>query len=330
MGTIIGAAIAVPALYRRVDEEIRRRAEERFAQHYRSLSVTIRSARLREGEGIELRGLKFLEPEAEGPRAELLDVEEVFLELPGKLGGIAPREPDICRIIVRRPRLRVTPADGSWSTSRLLPLPKFSHRSPQVVIENATVEIVDPLKTTPSTFTLRDVNFVLAPPEQTDQPSAGMHCASSRNLHGRFRQVSFEGLFNPHEPQWTMGGTVEGLEVSRARETRSMPLADRLAELGLLRGLVKLGFRVTNDPATGSGASLRRGGDISQANIDDARLPHPMTDLRAKFRVSNDGIAIDGLFATSARRRCGAFLSPRAGFGPKVRSGWKRRSGSWN
>lgn len=321
LGTIIGALIAVPALYRRVDEEIRRRAEERFAQHYHSLSVTIRSARLREGEGIELRGLKFLEPEAEGPRAELLDVEEVFLSCQASWEELLRGEPDICRIVVRRPRLRVTRcADGSWSTSRLLPLPKFSHRSPQVVIENATVEIVDPLKAPPSTFTLRDVNFALAPPEQTEQPSAGMQL---RKLEGTctgdfLRQVSFEGLFNPHEPQWTIGGTVEGLEVSpELRETLPAPLADRLAELGSLRGLVKLGFRVTNDPATGSALRYDVAGDISQANIDDARLPHPMTDLRAKFRVSNDGIAIDGLFATSGATTLRVPSYRRAGFGPQ-------------
>lgn len=321
LGTIIGTIIAVPALYRRVDEEIRRRAEERLAQHYFGLSVTVRSARLREGEGIELRGLRFAEPEAEGPRAELLDVEEVFLSCRANWEELLRGEPEICRIVVRRPRLRVTRcADGSWSTSRLLPLPKFSHHSPEVVVEDAMIEVVDPLKASPSTFTLRDVDFVLAPPEQTPQPSPEIQL---RKLQGTctgdfLRQVTFEGLINPHEPQWRIQGTVEGLEVSsELRGSLPEPLARPLAELGSLRGQVKLGFRVTNDPAVSPQFHYDVSGQISQASIDDARLPHALTDLRARFGVSNEGIAVDDLFATSGSTTLRVISYRRAGFGPQ-------------
>jgi len=314
LGTLLGVIIAIPSLYRRVDEEIRRRAEERFARHYVGLSVTVRSAQLREGEGIELRGLRFSAPNGDGPHGELLTVEEVFLSCRADWEELFRGEPEIRRVVVRRPHLRVTRcADGTWSTSPLFPLPKFSQRSPEVVIEDALVEIVDPLKASPSTLALRDVDFVLAP------PSPGMHL---RKLQGTctgdfVRQVTFEGLVNPYAPQWTIGGTVDSLEVCRElREALPAPLIGHLAELGSLRGQVKLAFRLTNDPAVTPQFSYDVSGQISQASVDDPRLPHPLTDLQAQFRVNTEGIALDGLFATSGPTTLRVPSYRRAGFAP--------------
>jgi hypothetical protein len=67
LAAIIGVVMAVPYLYRRVDEQIRRRLEEKLAQHYTGLKVKVDSAHLVEGEGIEVRGLSLLEPGVEGP-----------------------------------------------------------------------------------------------------------------------------------------------------------------------------------------------------------------------------------------------------------------------
>ena len=63
-----------------VDEEIRRRVEALIAQHYPGLKVSIRSAQLVEGKGIRIHDLSIVEPGAEGPRAELLHVEEALFE----------------------------------------------------------------------------------------------------------------------------------------------------------------------------------------------------------------------------------------------------------
>ena len=53
-----------------------------FAQHYPGLKVSIRSAQLVEGKGIRIHDLSIVEPGAEGPRAELLHIEEALLECP--------------------------------------------------------------------------------------------------------------------------------------------------------------------------------------------------------------------------------------------------------
>ena len=56
------AVVAVPYFYQRMDEEIRRRVEARLAQQYPDLGVSVRSAQLVEGQGIEIRGVSIREP----------------------------------------------------------------------------------------------------------------------------------------------------------------------------------------------------------------------------------------------------------------------------
>ena len=59
---LAGAVIAVALLYRRMDEEVRRRVEQHFARHYPDMRVTVGSAELVEGEGIRVRDVSIIEP----------------------------------------------------------------------------------------------------------------------------------------------------------------------------------------------------------------------------------------------------------------------------
>jgi hypothetical protein len=318
LGAIAGAIVAVPHLYRRVDEEIRRRVEERLAQHYTGLSVTIRSARFREGEGIELRGLKFQEPAAEGPRAEVLQVEEVFLSCKANLEELIRGEPNINRVLVRRPRLRITcQADGTWSAGGLLPLPKFSRQAPEVTIEDGALQIVDATNDSADGLILRDANFSLTPCAPSPQSPLGSRLRQLRgSLSSDFvRQVAVEGFIDPHEVQCDMAGSVEGLELSpELRENLPKPLADKLVELASLHGVLRLGFQVSYHPSQQPICRFDVSGRLSQGSMDDPRLPHSLTDLRAAFRINNGGLAIDGLSAASGPTSLRIASYRRAGF----------------
>ncbi|HEY4761249.1 MAG TPA: hypothetical protein VIH42_11770, partial [Thermoguttaceae bacterium] len=145
MFCVIGAVAAVPYFYSRVDEEIRRRIEDRFAQHYAGLKVTVGSAELVAGQGIKVRDLSIMEPAAQGPRAELANIEELFLACQTDLKELMLHDPLVTHITVRRPTVRVTRRpEGTWSAAKLLPLPRFGNQSPEITIENGVIEIFDP------------------------------------------------------------------------------------------------------------------------------------------------------------------------------------------
>ncbi len=92
--------MAVPFLYTRVDEEIRRRVEEKLQAHYVNLTVHVRFAKLVEGEGIEVREVSILDPRLSGPQAELAYIDEIFIACGTELGqlasGLPPSNTSIC------------------------------------------------------------------------------------------------------------------------------------------------------------------------------------------------------------------------------------------
>ena len=123
----IGAVAAVPYFYRRVDEEIRRSIETRFARHYPGLKVIVGSAELISGQGIKVRDLAILEPAAEGPRAEMARIDEIFIACQTDVKELICRDPLVTHITIRRPTVSVTRRlDGTWSAAKLIPPPTLA------------------------------------------------------------------------------------------------------------------------------------------------------------------------------------------------------------
>ena len=302
--------IGVSYLYQRVDEEIRCRVEEKFAGHYASLKVKVRSAELLEGEGIKIRGVTILEPGAKGPRAELLSLDEVFLVCQADLNELVSGEPEISRVVLRNLVLPVTRRpDGSWSTSKLLPLPVFGKHPPEVVIENATIEIFDPLANPTRLVTFRDVNLKLDPPQPGPLDGSGQSQAPglrkfAGTLSGDFlRQVEVKGVFDPDSFAWTVSGSAQGLEVSpEIRESLPPDWATKLSALGSLRGLAQLDeFRVSCDPDVESPLSFDVSGKLTRGRIDEQRLGRSLTDVNLDFRLNNNGLVVQNMSADSGQ-----------------------------
>ncbi len=299
---VIGVIVAVPYFYHRVDEEIRRRVEAKFARHYADLKVMVRSAELVEGEGIEVRGLSILELGAEGPRAELLHLEEVFLACRTELNELVNQELEITHITIRRPTLRITHRpDGSWSTAKLLPLPKLSRHPPAVTIENGTIEIFDPLKNPAGTLMLRDVNLSISAPE------AAEFGPDTRTLKGALtgdylRQVELKGMVDPIAERWDVSGHIERLEISpEFRAALPAAIADKLTALGTLRGEGNIEFRVSDNPSGDSPYLFDLSGRLARGRMADPRLPYPLTEMRAKVHLDNEGFTIEQLSANSGQ-----------------------------
>ena len=251
---VIAAALLVPYFYHRIDDEIRCRIEQLLARQYPGLQVKIRSAVLMKGEGISVRGLSVVDPAAEGPCAELLTYDECFIACPTDLADLLGGEPRPTRVVLRRPTLRMTRrSDGTWSASRLLPLPRLSNGAmPEIRVENGTIEIFDPTRTPACSHTLREVNLTLSPiPTPDGQPET----TRRRHIQGTatgdyFRQITFDGDLDVDRPTVDLSGKVEGMEISP--EMRNM-LPDvqgcDLSLLGSLRGETEAQFHVNYDPA---------------------------------------------------------------------------------
>jgi hypothetical protein len=285
--------------YSRVNDQIRQRVQVMWQQHYKNLQVNIRSAQLVDGEGIEIRGLTILDPHAAGPQGELAYFDELVVFCQTSLAELINGDPETTRVLVRRPTIHATRRpDGSWSVERMVPLPKFSEQPHATTIENGTIEFFDPLNNPPSTLTLRDINIELKP-----IPDAGPPGHWATDVRGymdgdHFQRIELSGRIEPDSKGGDITGVLTGLDMSpELRDSLPAGLGQKLAPLAPLRGQMRIGFHVHDDPAAAVRYAFQVNGQLTGGRFDDPRLPYPLTDLKADFHADNAGISVDKLTA---------------------------------
>ena len=322
---MIAAAIVLPQLFHRINEEIRCRVESRFADRYPNLKVSIRSAELVEGVGIEIRGMSFFEREeiaadAVGARADgsvepFIYLEHVILNCPTELAKLLSPDVPVSKITIHRPIFRVSRRlDGFWNMAKLLPLPSFSDRQPEIIIEGGVVEITDGRKNPTGMYTLRDVNLRLGAPERPLAEGPGMEKPSAENgpavrlLSGsltgdHLRQVEFTGEVDPSTSSWDIGGVVEGLELSPELCAALPSFATRRLRkvMGVFRGRGRFTFRLQSGNSPEVPVFYQLSGDVDEGRFDDRRLPYPLMDMSATVCCNNDGFSVKNLFAQSGQ-----------------------------
>ncbi len=299
----VGAA-ATALLYHGVDREIRRRLENKLGEHYRALKVRVGSAELVEGEGIRVRNVSIVEPGADGPCPELLAIDEAMLECPTQWKQLLQGDVSVRRVKIRRSTLRVTRRpDGSWSVGKLLPPPQFGDVPPEVVVEDGAIEIFDPLKTPAGAMRFRDMNLRLVPIAATTPGTApGIRQVQGALAADGVRRIEMDGWLDVRAGAFSLQGQAEGIELSpELRASLPGPLADKLRPLPDVRGQANLRFQLAYDPSAATPWKYNAAGRVVRGRIDDAHLPHALTDLRADVRVADGGYAIENLTARSGQ-----------------------------
>ncbi len=317
---VVAAAVAVPYAFRRFDEGLRRQIEATFAAHYPHLQVRVRSAELVEGEGILVRGVSVVEPGAEGPRAEILAIEEVFLACTTDLTDLLVGSPEVTHVVFRRPTLRVTRRrDGTYNITRLFPLPELGEHSPRVVVEQGRMEVFDPTRSPAGMLTFRDVHLACAPGDESEADSAGETAWSIQGMFtgDHLREAEIAAVVEPDAGRWAAQGRLEGLLFTPDfRGALPTEAGESLAALdGLRAECGTVAFRVAYDPQAAEPWDFAARGEIVHGRVDDRRLPRPLTDVRAAFRIDPEAVTLDD-FTARAGQATLRFSGRRLGWGP--------------
>ncbi len=302
--TIVVALVAVAAtwLYYRVDEELRREIEGRLRRHYRDLSVTLRSARLVRGEGIELRGLSIFDRLPDGEPAEILYVDEAFAYCTLDLDQLLQGRLDVSRVLVKRPTVRAARlSDGTWNVSKLLPPPQFSDRPPTTIVEQASLEVAEGGTPARNQVVLRDGHFQVSPQVRSQSSARRVivfHIAGTAG--GEFiHQLDFEASVVPETGAFTATGKAEGLEAAPQTIrslSRTLPILQGWEDS--LRAQGSCEFRLARE-AGAKTYDYEVQGALDRGIIDHPWLPAPVTELRARFSLTPNSFELLECVGTS-------------------------------
>ncbi len=252
-----------------------------------------------DGEGVEIRGLRILDPHAAGPRGELAYFDEIVVYCQTSLTEFLKGAPEPTHVLVRRPTIYATRRpDGTWSAAKILPLPHFSKIPHPITVENGTIEIFDPGSNPPSTLTLRDINVEFSPIPDHGPPSQWATGVRGYMDGDHFQRLEYSGRLNANSSGLELNGDMTGLDLTpQLRDSLPGGLGAKLAPLAPLRGQMHVGFHIHHDPAAAVPIQFTVDGQLNGGRFDDPRLPYPLNDLKGHFHADNAGIAIDQVSA---------------------------------
>lgn len=298
--TLISGVLGVIYLYNRVDEDIRVLVQKALAQHYKGLTISVRSARLLEREGLEIRGVSISGQLAKQTRSEIAYLDEIHVRCHPTLQGLLSQKLDVRHVTVRRVTLRGTRLpDGTWDVAHLLPLPRLGSHPPPATIENATIEIIDPVPQPSRTLTLRSVSLELVPEpaaKNVSQTAARLFRVKGTVGGDHVERADIEGLIDLDHGHWSLEGRLTGLAINpELRNSLPASYAERLRALGSLRSRGTFDFQVKRGPE--GPVQFHFAGEVSGGRADDPRLTYPLTDLTAQVHCDNQSVRIEDLTA---------------------------------
>lgn len=296
---VVGVLVGMAYWRRHVDRQVRQHIESILGDHYQGLRVSVRSAQLILGEGVEIQHLLIEDPRLPPGQARLANFEHVFLHAEVGLPDLLAGRLDVRRIVFRRPELRLCRlADGSWSSARLLPLPKLGDHSPPILVEHGTLELVDPRPTAAGRMVLRDINLNLTPLPSPPQ-GAARRVRVVGSLAGDFlRHVDLDGAIDLEQSSWNVKGRVTGLRVSpELRGALPHLWCEKLEFLDAVRGEATIDFAADYQTDRPQQLAYDLSGRLTRGTVIDPRLPYPLSDVWCTFRSNGAGLSVRDLTA---------------------------------
>lgn len=298
LSLLMAAAAIGLYLYHNLNDEIRIRVQQRFAEHYQQLDVSVASAQFHEGKGIEIRGLRFAEKNVAGHSGELLDIDEMFVYCDTDPRKLVSGKLNVERIVVKRVRISAAlHEDGRLNLQAMFPLPKFGDSDPLIEIHDGLFELYDAVSG--ARMRVDPIDLTLKPVVDPQLNADGKkRLAVEGTLHNEhFEEAKISGILEPD----SKFGMIQG-KIGRLRITedlfRDLPqmVQTKAAKLEPLEARVDLQFQIAT-PTQDAPCRFEVSGDLIEGSWNDRSLPFPISDIAASFVANAAGIDVQRLSA---------------------------------
>ncbi|EAQ81267.1 AsmA-like C-terminal domain-containing protein [Blastopirellula marina] len=285
-------------LYHNLNDEIRIRVERRFAEHYQHLDVSVASAQFHEGQGVEIRGLRFAEKNVAGHSGELLDIDEMFVYCNTDPRDLVTGKLDVARIVVKRVRISAAlQADGRINLQSMFPLPKFGDSDPLIEIHDGLFELYDSVSG--ARLRLDPIDLTIKPLRDPQLAADGKKRLA---VEGTLRSEHFEaakisGVLEPESQFGMIQGSVDRLRIT-SDLFRDLPqcVQQKAAKMEPLDARVDLTFSVAT-PSKIAPCRFEVSGELSEGRWKDRSLPFPVSEIFGSFVANAAGLNVERLSA---------------------------------
>ncbi len=319
LGAVFAVLVAIGLavfLFSRLDDEIRRQAEQYLADQLPHFNVSIGGARLVEGQGIAIYDLAISETSSTQLQSNLLIVDEIMFSCDAKLTKLVNGLPDVRRVLVRHPQVWAARSrDGTWNWKSFLDsLPECDRKKPEIIIENAQLTLADQSRAGLPPLSLRDVHLRIHP--QADPTSSAEAAAQPIAVKGSFggplvEVAELEAYCDPSNSSISISTSFQSLEVNKTLLAWATAYAGESLQqtklLGKVDGRVTVQHSLTSKSRPQVSANLQ----LRDARIEDARLPRPVVDLNCSVEYQNELLSIKGLQAMCGSASVGLQLDRR-------------------
>lgn len=281
--------------FHRADDEIRRAAERILATSFPHLSISVRSARYIQGVGVELSGVDVRPHSAAKSPTAAIAIERLRVCCTPTLPELLRQEVQVDSIWIQHLTFRATRyAGGAWSFSELVSPQACQSSIPKVLVESATLEVIDESKSPPGLWQIRGIEARLeaADPDQEVNRSATGERPKSLQFavslgHEPWRHFIVTGEYSKAK-EWAVAGQISHLAFSPALRTMfPAEWSNYEKHLGPLQADMDLSFSLEGSPQRQTEYHLA--GKIKNGRMDDPRLTYPITDLQAEFELDRLG-----------------------------------------
>ncbi|MEN1681185.1 MAG: AsmA-like C-terminal region-containing protein [Planctomycetota bacterium] len=305
---LIAALTASGYLYFRLDEEIRRYAQQMLAEQYPQLQVSVGGARFVPGRGVTVFDVSLAEPphrRGAGPAEPLVHLPELTLAGKFEMRQLLEGAPVIDRVIVRRPRLtasrRVT---GEWRLDQLLPLPEGGKRPAPIEIIDGTLVVIDEARAPATPLVVRNVAVTTEP--VPDSTQVRFQVTVSESIAKRIEATG-------HADRRTGAFSVNADFTSLRIDDQLLAAAPVRLPAGLRARAAASGVATVSLTEAGAPLDWRMTCRVEGGSVAHPSLPRPLAELSLTCQATPARLAIRDLNA-----KCGAAEINAAG----DRYGW--------
>ncbi|GHT34345.1 hypothetical protein FACS189427_01490 [Planctomycetales bacterium] len=300
-------------------------------KRFEGLDITIGSVHLDEQRGISIRNLECSLPVSPGlPKRKILTAKELYVECPVSLRTLYECKVKVHKIVLKSPCFRLTRnADGQFTEIRqLIPHNGGGSGLYPVEVEDGTLLYEDLVLGQSVPLLIDNINAVILPPEENKEPvlnnwdkSADVVPSSAWKIAGKIqssfiRQLNFTGYFLPEQSRSAASPEDVPQKNSKvpkwafAAECRQFDFLPKL--LGYCRlqrpignntqwqrtmdsssGYFNFVCRAASAPELPAGFRFELNGELSQGKAELQQIQRTISDVSAKFAVSNDKLIIE-------------------------------------